>query len=195
MGKTVVSALLCLRLPGASYWKPVQCGTEPATDRDAVLRSAGLPPERVLPEAYRLALPASPHVAAAAAGVRIERQRLQLPRAPGPLVVEGAGGILVPLNERETMADLMAWLDLPVILVARTALGTINHTLLSLAALRARNLPIHGLVLNGEPVPTTTATLRAWGGVPLLAEVPPLRKLDAANLAAAARHWQEPAHA
>lgn len=148
-----------------------------------------------MPEAYRLALPASPHVAAAAAGITIERARLQLPNTAGPIIVEGAGGILVPLNDRETMADLMAWLGLPVVLVARTALGTINHTLLSLEALRSRGLRVHGLVLNGDPVPATTATLRTWGRVPILAQIPPLQPLNAASLADAARRWPEPADA
>ncbi|MGH9394048.1 MAG: dethiobiotin synthase, partial [Terriglobales bacterium] len=194
VGKTVVAALLCLRLPRAHYWKPIQCGADPSTDREEVARATGLEPARLLAEAYRLALPASPNIAAAAAGIRIERARLHLPAAQGPVVVEGAGGVLVPLNDSETMADLMAWLALPVVLVARTALGTINHTLLSLEALRARGLPIQGLVLNGEPVPATTATLRAWGGVPLLAELPPLPRVNRAILAQAARAWMEPRH-
>ena len=178
VGKTVVSALLTLNLPGSwSYWKPIQSGMPPlapSTDRADVAAWTGLPPERLLPEAFRLALPASPHVSAAAENVTIAMSALARPGTAGPLIVEGAGGILVPINGHETMLDLMAALAFPVVLVTRTALGTINHTLLSLAALRQRGLTIAGLVLNGEPVPTTTATLRAWGGVPLLAELLPL---------------------
>lgn len=192
VGKTVVAALLALG-SGAAYWKPVQCGTAPSTDRADVARWTGLPEDRLLPEAYRLALPASPHVAAHAAGVVIDPARLTLPVRPEPLVVEGAGGILVPLNDRHTMLDLMEWLGLPVILVARTQLGTINHTLLSLQTLRHRGLTIQGLVLNGEPVPTTTATLRSWGKVPLLAELPPLAQLTPAALTHAyERYWKHP---
>lgn len=195
VGKTVVAAALALGW-GASYWKPVQSGVsdppEPATDTLAVARWTGLPPARLLPEAYRFPLPASPHVSAAAEGATIQRAALRLPATPGAIVVEGAGGILVPLNERETMADLMIWLGLPVVLVARTALGTINHTLLSLEALRHRGLQVHALILNGPPVPTTTATLRQWSGASHVLELAPLPALTPAALAAAFAAWQLP---
>lgn len=191
VGKTVVAAILALGWE-ASYWKPVQCGTSPSTDREDVARWTGLGAERLPPEAYRLALPASPNVAAAAEGVTIERGRLRPPPIGGALVAEGAGGVLVPLNERETMADLMAWLGLPIVLVARTALGTINHTLLSLEALRRRGLRVHGLVLNGRPVPTTTATLRHWADVSYFAELPPLAEITPAALRATFAHWSLP---
>jgi dethiobiotin synthase len=187
VGKTVVASLLTLGWPGAHYWKPVQCGADPATDRESVRRVTGLAPERILPEAYNLALPQSPHVAAAAEGITIDRARLALPSAAGPIVAEGAGGILVPLNDHHTMADLMTWLGLPIVLVARTQLGTLNHTLLSLEALRRRSLDVRLLVLNGPPVATTTATLRQWGRVPLLLELPPLTQLTPAGLQAAWR--------
>ena len=187
VGKTVVAAMLAAGWRDASYWKPIQCGVRPSTDRRRVARWAGLPPSRLLPEAYCLALPASPHVAAAAENVRIERRRLALRRQPGPVIVEGAGGVLVPLNTRHTMLDLMVWLGLPVVLVARTQLGTINHTLLSLQALRRRGVPVAGLVLHGPPVATTTATLRAWGRVTTLIELPRLPRLMPAGLRAAYR--------
>lgn len=188
VGKTVVASLLTLGWPGAHYWKPVQCGADPATDRESVRRATALAPERILPEAYNLALPQSPHVAAAAEGIAIERARLALPQADGPIVAEGAGGVLVPLNDRDTMADLMTWLDLPIVLVARTQLGTLNHTLLSLEALRRRSLDVRLLVLNGPPVATTTATLRQRGRVPMLLELPPLPQLTPATLQSA---WQK----
>ncbi|MGN6591673.1 MAG: dethiobiotin synthase [Terriglobales bacterium] len=188
VGKTVVASLLTLGWPGAHYWKPIQCGADPSTDRESVAQATGLPAKRILPEAYNLALPQSPHVAAAAEGASIERARLALPRVEGPFVVEGAGGVLVPLNQHDTMADLMSWLRLPVVLVARTQLGTLNHTLLSLEALRRRGLDVRLLVLNGLPVATTTATLRQWGQVPLLVELPPLPPLTPATLQAA---WQK----
>lgn len=195
VGKTVVAAALALGW-GASYWKPIQSGlAEPpelATDTAAVAVWTGLPAARLLPEAYRLRLPASPHVSAAAENVAIRRTHLSLPTVGGAIVVEGAGGILVPINQRETMADLMRWLGLPVILVARTALGTINHTLLSLEALRSRGLHVHALMLNGPPVATTAATLRTWSGVDRMIEVPPLPALNAATLAAAFADWRLP---
>lgn len=186
VGKTVVAAALTLATPRACYWKPIQSGIagDPASDREAVALWTGLPPGRILPEAYRLRLPASPHVSAAAEGVTIRRDRLGLPPAPGPIIVEGAGGLLVPLNDEATMLDLMVWLALPIVLVARTKLGTINHTLLSLDALRRRGLTLHALVLNGEPVPTTTETLRRWGKPERLIELAPLAALNPETLRA-----------
>lgn len=202
VGKTVVSALLTLAIPEACYWKPIQSGTTPSTDRADVAQWTGLPEARLLPETYRLALPASPHVSAAAEGVEIRRSRLVPPAgygsSLGPLIAEGAGGVLVPINASETMRDLMGWLGLPIVVVARTSLGTINHTLLTLEALRARALPVAALILNGEPVPTTTATLRRWGGVARLIELPPALRLDPDALrhtAASLPGLQELAHA
>ncbi len=193
VGKTVVAALVAQNWPRAHYWKPIQCGTEPSTDRAEVARMTGLPPERLLPEAYRLRLPQSPHVAAAAEGITITRAGLlPPPAADGPIVAEGAGGVMVPLNAGQSMLDLMTWLAWPVAVVARTQLGTINHTLLTLAALRARGLRVAALVLNGEPVATTTATLRARAGGARLIELPRLERLAPETLRAAwAAHFQE----
>ena len=186
VGKTVVAALLAQNWPQAHYWKPIQCGTEPMSDREAVARMTGLPPERLLAEAYRLRMPQSPHVAAAAEGITITRARLlPPPAADGPIVAEGAGGGLVPLNAGETMLDLMAGLAWPVVVVARTQLGTINHTLLTLQALRWRGLRVAALVLNGEAVATTTATLRARAGGARVFELPRLERLEPAALRAA----------
>ncbi|MDP3425805.1 MAG: dethiobiotin synthase, partial [Humidesulfovibrio sp.] len=137
VGKTVVCAWLCLH-SGADYWKPVQSGYSAATgaDRDAdeVARLSGA---RVHPERHLLRLARSPQEAAAAEGLRIGLEDFSLPRTERPLVIEGAGGVLVPLNEDETMLDLMVRLGAPVLVAARTGLGTINHTCLTLAALRA----------------------------------------------------------
>jgi dethiobiotin synthetase len=193
VGKTVVAALLAQNWPQAHYWKPIQCGVDPSTDRADVARFAGLPPDRLLPEAFRLALPQSPHVAARAEGIVITRSRLlPPPTALGPIVAEGAGGVLVPINAGQTMLDLIAWLAWPVAVVARTQLGTINHSLLTLAALRRRGLHIAALVLNGEPVATTTATLRARAGAARVFELPPLPRLEPAALRAAwAAHLRE----
>jgi dethiobiotin synthetase len=192
VGKTVVAALLAQNWPQAHYWKPIQCGLTPETDRQAVARMSGLPEARLLPEAFCLRLPQSPHVAAAAEGAVITRARLlPPPQAAGPIVAEGAGGVLVPLNAGQTMLDLIAWLAWPVVVVARTQLGTLNHTLLTLHALRARGLAVAALVLNGEPVATTTATLRARAGAPVF-ELPPLARLTPDGLRAAwAAHLRE----
>lgn len=160
VGKTVVSALLTLGL-GAHYWKPVQCGLEGGGDRDRVGRLLGLSAEqiqqRLLPEAYRFSAPVSPHWAAELEGVRLEQERLDLPAVPGPLVVETAGGLLVPLRRDLMQIDQIQRWGLPVVLVARSGLGTLNHTLLSVEALRHRHIPLLGLILNGPRTRTIPA--------------------------------------
>jgi len=159
IGKTVISAGLVQAL-GASYWKPVQSGLEEETDSEFVARLTGAP---VLPEAVRLELPASPHISAEAAGVRIDVGALNLPDTPRPLVVEGAGGLMVPLDDETTFLDIFARWGAPVVLVARTALGTINHSLLSLAALRSRSVPVAGVIFSGEAVPRVERTIAEMG--------------------------------
>ncbi len=185
VGKTVVSALVVQGL-GAHYWKPVQSGLEEGGDSGRVRRLLDLPPERVLPEAYRFEAPVSPHWAAERENVRIDRRRLELPapeQIPGPLVVETAGGLLVPLRRDWLQIEQLAHWGLPVLLVARSGLGTLNHTLLSLEALERRHIPVLGLVLNGPPHPDNPRTLAELGRVPVLLELPPLERLDATALA------------
>ncbi|MCP9833396.1 MULTISPECIES: dethiobiotin synthase [unclassified Cyanobium] len=186
VGKTVVSALLVQGL-GATYWKPVQSGMEGGGDTGRVQQLLGLPPERVWPEAYRLTAPVSPHWSAERDGVSIDPARLALPAGDGPLVVETAGGLLVPLRRNWLQIEQIAVWGLPVLLVARSGLGTLNHTLLSLEALSRRSIPVLGLVLNGDPHPDNPRTLEALGGVPVLAELPPLDPLNRETLE---RQWQ-----
>jgi dethiobiotin synthetase len=188
VGKTVVSALLVQGL-GAHYWKPVQSGLEGGGDSGRVRALLQLSEERLLPEAYRLQAPVSPHWAAERMGLTIDPERLALPdaqRCPGPLVVETAGGLLVPLRRDWLQIEQLERWGLPVLLVARSGLGTLNHTLLSLEALRRRGLEVLGLVLNGPLHPDNPRTLEALGGVPVLAELPPLDPLTAAALQ---RQW------
>ncbi|MEV8466048.1 dethiobiotin synthase [Fluviibacterium sp. DFM31] len=161
IGKTVFSAGLTAAL-GATYWKPVQSGLEDDTDSQIVARLSGRP---TLPEAWRLQLPASPHLSAEAEGVEIDDIALTLPDTSGPLVVEGAGGLLVPLNRRTTYLDVIARWRAPVILCARTALGTINHSLLSLASLRARDVPVIGIAFIGAAEPEVEQTICDFGQV------------------------------
>jgi dethiobiotin synthetase len=171
VGKTVFAAALTAAL-GASYWKPVQAGTDDGTDRQRVARLAGIAPDRILPEAYSLATPCSPHRAAEIDGVTIDLDRLALPQVTGPLVVEGAGGVLVPIVGTTTFADLFARWQRPVVLVARTALGTINHSLLSIEALRARGVPIRGIAFIGDAVPDSEATIVRLGDTRRLGRLP-----------------------
>lgn len=168
IGKTVFSAGLVQAL-GARYWKPVQAGLEEATDSEVVARLSG---QEVLAEGYRLHLPASPHLAAEAEGVEIDPAQLSLPACDGPLVVEGAGGVMVPLNRRMLYLDLFARWGAPVILCARTQLGTINHTLLSLQALRAAGCRVLGVVFIGAPEREVEDSICLFGKVVHLGRLP-----------------------
>ena len=187
VGKTVVSALVVQGL-GATYWKPVQSGLEGGGDSGRLQALLQLPTERLLPEAYRLQTPVSPHWAAELEGITIDPARLALPAVAGALVVETAGGLLVPLRRDWLQIDQLAAWGLPVLLVARSGLGTLNHTLLSVEALRQRSIPLLGLVLNGPLHPDNPTTLAALAQAPVLAQLPPLEPLTASGLAA---QWQE----
>lgn len=183
VGKTVASALLCAAL-GAVYWKPIQTGTREGTDRDAVMRLAGLARNRTLAEAYRFAPPVSPHLAARRAGVRITLRKIRAPAlaAQENLIAEGAGGVLVPINETQSMRDLMSHLGLPVLLVSRTSLGTINHTLLSLAALRSARLEVRGVILVGNRNIENRKAIERYGSAAVVGFIPPMAKLDRSAL-------------
>jgi dethiobiotin synthetase len=184
VGKTVFAAALAGALD-ASYWKPVQAGLDGGSDASRVAALSGLARERILPEAYRLATPCSPDRAATLDGVTIDLDRLVPPALPGPLVIEGAGGVMVPLTDTRVFADLFAQWRLPVVIVARTALGTINHSLLSIEALRRRDVPILGVAFVGDAVPHSEAAIVRLGDVRHLGRLPTLPRLDAAALGAA----------
>lgn len=179
IGKTIFSAALA-QATGAPYWKPIQSGLEDETDSETVARLAGVP---VLPEAYRLVTPASPHLAAELDDVNIDLDLLVPP--PGDLIVEGAGGALVPVTRTILYADLFARWQVPVIVCARTALGTINHSLLTIEALRARGVPIHGLAFLGDAVPDSEAIIATISGVRRLGRLPVIDPLTNETLAAA----------
>jgi dethiobiotin synthetase len=184
VGKTVFAAALAGALDGC-YWKPVQCGTAPETDTEAVRRLSGLPPGRVLPEAYRLALPASPHLAAEREGIEIDVEELVPPEVEPPLIIEPAGGLMVPLNRRVLQIELIAKWALPVVLVASTRLGTINHSLLSLDALRSRSVPLLGIAFVGDANADSECMIAEIGGVRLLGRLPRVDPLNADTLRAA----------
>lgn len=194
VGKTVVAAALVRAWQGA-YWKPVQTGlAEETGDSAVVARLAGIGPERLHPPRYALQAPLSPQAAAA-----LENQSLSLeafdppnPIDHRPLVIEGAGGVMVPLTDDALMIDLIVRLAAPVVIVARSTLGTVNHTLLTLAALRARAVTVAGVILNGPPNPGNRAALEQFGRVRILAELPPQQPLDAASLARFARDHLPP---
>ena len=150
VGKTIVSSLLVNKLD-AHYWKPVQCGDlDTGGDSATVKKLSGIKANRIIPEAYRLKMPASPNQAAAAEGITRDKENLKLPNHEGALVVELAGGLMVPLRDDWLQIDQVKAWNLPVVLVARSGLGTLNHTLLSIEALENRNIKVATLILNGE---------------------------------------------
>ena len=182
IGKTVVSAMLTKAL-NASYWKPIQAGLEEETDTEFVRRTTGFSDSQIIPERYRLNTPMSPHAAADIDDVEISIDDFELPNySTDHLVVEGAGGLLVPINSQDMIIDLISYLDLPVVLVARSTLGTLNHTLLSIEALRRREISIMGVVLNGPEHQSNRETIQHFGDVEILAEINTIDPLNAETL-------------
>jgi dethiobiotin synthetase len=185
IGKTVFAAGLAGFL-GAKYWKPVQAGLDGETDSENVARLGGLSRDRIVPERYRLRTPASPHLAAEIDGVSIDSESLDLPDTGGcPLVVEGAGGLMVPLSRDKLYIDVFARWQLPVLLCARTTLGTINHSLLSIEALRNRGIDILGIAFIGDENVDTESTICRIGRAPKLGRLPWLSPLNTDTLRAA----------
>ena len=179
IGKTVFAAGLTVLL-GGSYWKPVQAGLAGETDSEIVARLSGV---RILAENYRLNTPMSPHRAAEIDGVEIDPARLEIPNVKGPLIIEGAGGLMVPLTRNEIFIDVFRKWQIPVVLCARTALGTINHSLLSIEALRSRNIPLLGVVFIGEAMPDSQRTIAEMGKLRVLGRLPLLDPLTPKALA------------
>ena len=184
IGKTVFAAALTAALDGC-YWKPVQAGLDDGSDLERVRRLSGLSADRLLPEAYRLTTPCSPHRAAELDGVTIDAAALVPPSCDRPLVIEGAGGVLVPFTRQATFADVVARWKLPTVLVAATSLGTISHSLTAIEALRSRGVDIRGVAFVGDAVEDSEATIAAMGGVTRLGRLPMLDPLEPATLASA----------
>jgi len=181
IGKTTVAAMLVLALD-AVYWKPIQSGTEEGTDRQRVQALTQLPDDRLLPERYVLSQPLSPHRAAELDGIEIKAEALVLPAFDRTLVIEGAGGLMVPVTRNKLQIDVFADWGLPIILCARTALGTINHTLLSIEALRGRHMRLHGLIFVGDDNPDNMRTIADFSGARILGHVPRLDRIGRAAL-------------
>lgn len=181
IGKTVFAAALVQALDGY-YWKPVQAGLAGETDSETVARLSGLPALRILPEAYRLNTPASPHFAAERDGVEIDAERLHPHDVPAPLVIELAGGLDVPLTRRLLQIDVIAKWKFPVVLCSSTRLGTINHSLLSIEALKRRGVPILGIAFIGDEIPDTETIIPAFGGVRRLGRLPKISELNSDTL-------------
>jgi dethiobiotin synthetase len=170
IGKTIVSAILTEYLQ-ADYWKPVQSGDLHSTDTMKVQSLVANAKTHFHPERYRLHAPLSPHASAEIDGINIMLRDFHLPETNNNLIVEGAGGLFVPLNQQELMIDLIAKLEIPVILVSRNYLGSINHTMLSIEALQHRKIPIAGIVFNGDPNPATESFIENYSQLPVLFRV------------------------
>lgn len=184
VGKTVFAAGLTSALDGC-YWKPIQAGLEGETDAQCVQRLAQLDASRILPEAYRLKTPASPHRAAEIDGIEIDIAKLAPPATQCALVIELAGGLAVPLTRRDLQVDVMARWKQPVILCASTRLGTINHSLLSIQALKQCAVPILGIAFVGDENSDSQQTICAFGGVKFLGRLPRIDPLNPTTLKSA----------
>lgn len=189
VGKTVFAAALVGALDGI-YWKPIQAGLDGGGDSELVRRLSGLPDDRILPELYRLQTPASPHRAAELDGVEIDTERLVSSRPAGSdaghrLIIEPAGGLLVPLTREVLQIDVIARWQFPLVLVARTALGTINHSLLSIEAMRWRGISILGIAFCGDPNEDSERTICEIGRVRRLGRLPWLDPLSGETLSRA----------
>ena len=182
VGKTIVSSFFVQGLKGV-YWKPIQSGTEEGTDTKTVCKLLNLEPNRHLPERYTFKAPVSPHWAAEKESSFIEPNKLNLPNLDKLIIIETAGGLMVPLNRNWLQIDQLKVWSAPIILVARTGLGTLNHTLLSLEALRNRDINILGIVLNGPPHEDNPKTLEQFGETKILARLPIFEKINAKVLA------------
>lgn len=187
IGKTVVASIFVKAL-GADYWKPVQCGSLEASDSQCVQELVNEDRRCYHPERYRLAAPKSPHKAAAEEGLAISLRDFVLPQTSRPLVVEGAGGPLAPLNAKDWVIDLPACLGLATVVVTEPYLGSLNHTFLAIEAIRQRGLGILGLVVNGKD-DDFTSFVRERSGLPVLLQLnkeavltPELVELYARNL-------------
>ena len=181
VGKTVVSAMLMSGLD-ATYWKPIQAGLDEETDTQFVQRVSGSAGNRIIPERYRLTTPMSPHAAADIDGVQISLSDFTLPEfSTKHFIIEGAGGLIVPINWKHTVLDMIKFLNIPVLLVARSGLGTLNHTLLSLRTLSEYGISVFGVVLNGPKHQSNKETIEHFGEIEVF-ELETLSKIDVGNL-------------
>lgn len=186
IGKTVVAAILTEKLR-ADYWKPIQSGDLDNSDTAKVQALVSNSETKFHPEAYKLTQPFSPHKSAAIDGVKIELKKIILPESNNRMIIEGAGGLMVPLNEKDLMIDLIQQLDAEVILVSKNYLGSINHTLLSLEILRVRNIPLKGIIFNGGSDSYSEDLIMSFAGDAAIAGIPFINNLNKSSVIEAGR--------
>ena len=185
VGKTLVSAGLCLHFK-SSYWKPIQTGRP----RDTDFIKQFLPKSQIYPSCYELKKPLSPNQAGEKENIQINLKNISAPQSPF-LIVEGLGGVYVPLNNKNHLMDLMKHLAFPLIVVARSGLGTLNHTLLTIEALKKRNLKIAGIILSGHKNYKNKRDIEKWTLTPVLLEIPPLKKITKKSLISAFKNLKK----
>jgi len=171
VGKTIVCAVLVEALM-ADYWKPIQCGVTPSTDSELVKSLLTNSQTKIHPEAYCLKEPKSPHSAAKAEGVSIDLEKVKVPKSDNiNMIIEGAGGLMVPLNEKNLVVDLISHLKAEVIIVSSFYLGSINHTLLTCSELKARHIPVLGIIFNGDYVAESADIILKQSNLKMLGKI------------------------
>lgn len=191
MGKTIASAILAQALE-ADYWKPIQSGNLHHTDSDRIRAYVSNDKTIVHPEQYRLTKHIPPHSAAKTDNVKIRVKDFKLPKTKNHLIIEGTGGLLVPINKKECVIDLIKRLAAPVILVSMNYHGSINHTLMSVEVLRQRKIPVAGILFNGKPTPSSEEIISKMTDVPLLGRIPRLDDVTKVSIQAAAKELDLP---
>jgi len=189
VGKTVVASVLVEALK-ADYWKPVQTGSFFSTDTSTVQKWVSNPESKFHPEGYSLKQYMSPHAAAELENVEISIASCKLPETDNTLIIEGAGGLMVPLNRKEFMIDMIEQYDAEVVLVVQNYLGSINHTLLSVDVLKHRKLKILGLVFNGPPHQLSEDIILDYCGLKVLGRINKEKELNAEVIASYAREFE-----
>ncbi|MBC8986520.1 dethiobiotin synthase [Pedobacter sp. N36a] len=189
IGKTIVSAILTQKL-ASDYWKPIQSGDLEQSDSLSIKDLISNTKTVIHPEQYRLSQPLSPHLSARLDGIEIKTQDLKLPATKNQLIIEGAGGLMVPINEKELILDLIPVLNAKLIIVSQNYLGSINHTLLSLEVLKSRNIQVQGIIFNGEANKESESYIANYTGIPILGNIPKLARLDKKSIAEAGKFIQ-----
>jgi dethiobiotin synthetase len=187
IGKTIISAILTEKLQ-ADYWKPIQSGDLDVSDSLHIKQLISNPKTVIHPERYRLGQPLSPHLSAKIDGVHINIADIKLPETNNNLIIEGAGGLMVPLNDQDLILDLIKSLHVKVIVVSQNYLGSINHTLLTLQVLKFNNIQVEGIIFNGAPNPESEAYIQNYTEIKILGRIPKMSIIDQEHIAKAGQH-------
>lgn len=186
IGKTIASAVITEKLK-ADYWKPIQSGDLAQSDSLTIEHLISNNETVIHPETYRLNQPLSPHLSAKLDGIEIELSKFQLPKTDNNLIIEGAGGLMVPLNDKELILDLIKYLDLEVILISQHYLGSINHTLLTINTLKQHNIKIKGIIFNGDKNLESQSYILNYTGINHIGNISTLKSLDKSNITEAGK--------